>query len=166
MGIPPRQYWTSIDPGHDFMGYAHWVGDRLDDYGLLTSKDLQGATHWTHVAAFMAHRAHRGAVQHGAVHVVCELPQEMGGAKGEAALRSGSVRKLTYLVGLLGGMCRAGGVDFQPVEPMQWKGQVPKAVTLRRVARHFPSVGLGDLRHDVVDAIGIGLWRVKRGHTS
>lgn len=93
--------------------------------------------------------------------VLCEMPDEHQSGKGKAALNSGSVRKLAYYVGLIGGWYTGGEAEFYSVEPIRWKGTVPKEITTRRVLRDYPHLPR-DLRADVYDAIGIGRWAVKK----
>lgn len=149
----------SIDPGMGRTGWAFWHEDQLDSWGLLTGRDVK-ATSWKRVAEVMAKRVVVKAQDLGASRLICEIPQEMGGAAGEGALRSGSVRKLAYYVGLIGGMARWEGLEWATIEPSKWKGQLPKEITRRRVMRDYPAVP-GDLFSDVYDAIGIGRWRIR-----
>lgn len=163
----PRLYrggmtWMSIDPGMGRTGWAVWRDVRLVGWGLLTGRDIR-ATSWKTVAAVMAERVAAKAREHSARRVLCEIPQEMGGAAGEGALRSGSVRKLAYYVGLVGGLMLARGAEWDTVEPSKWKGQLPKEITRRRVMRDYPSVP-GDLFSDVYDAIGVGKWAIQKDH--
>ena len=72
-----------------------------------------------------------------------------------------------------------GGVAFhvkpgkiELVRPARWKGQVPKEICNRRtVAKLTPSEKVllelsncpASLEHNLLDAIGIGLWAIRRG---
>ena len=88
------------------------------------------------------------------------MPVERFGGKGLGALHSGSVRKLAYLVGLFGGWCLANRVEWVTVEPMQWKGNVPKEITKRRLLRTFPELE-EERDHNIVDAVGIAWWYIR-----
>jgi hypothetical protein len=74
-----------------------------------------------------------------------------------------------------GGAATAAGGVVTIVRPRQWKGTVPKAVHNRRVLRTLKAddpLGykifeastrrMGKAKHNVIDAIGIGLWRLRR----
>ena len=57
------------------------------------------------------------------------------------------------------------GTHVDHVFPNAWKGQTPKEVTKRRVAKALQEMGqLADLScHDVVDALGLGLYASRSG---
>jgi len=163
---PP--YLFSIDPGLHRAGWAFWriregkkkPGELLS-FGLITTKDID-VTGWPLRALYMSNRIYnkcnsvlpRPTMQ---VTMVSEMPMEFGGQKGEVALKGGSVRKLAYMVGFLGGRCAQGGWDWETVTPLKWKGQLPKHITLKRVCRRYKNVPR-DTDDNVVDAIGIGHW--------
>jgi len=154
----------SIDPGMRYTGWAYWEDDELQDWGLVHMSFPKGLE-WQHRAAAMAKKMLAELRYFTPAWIVCEFPQEMGGAgsRGDIALRSGSVRKLAAYVGMLEGRIAESmpDVQFIMVEPMTWKGQLPKEITLKRVLRDYPKVAGSTVRHDVIDAIGIGRWRVR-----
>ena len=152
----------SIDPGLKSMGWCRWDHGEPCEWGLVSGKDIR-TSHWTLKSKLMAKRmfnvleARFGLRD--TIKVVSEIPAEHGGRKGRAALQSGAVRKLTYLVGLVGGyVCTWYGYEsFLVVEPGRWKGQVPKEVTRKRMHRRYP-VTKQEEDHNTIDAIGIGHW--------
>ena len=150
----------SIDPGMNRLGWALWSPKgKLRDYGLVSGRDL-GATSWEGTTLKVVGRVARLISSRGVSTIVCEMPEEFGSRKGKAALASGSVRKLAYLVGAIGGRAQGFGVEFFPVEVMIWKGNVPKEITRKRVLRdwgdRFP--GLRSAVLDITDAVGVGRW--------
>lgn len=151
--------WLSVDPGLRYTGWAYWENVELRDWGLITSKDII-TTGWKLKSLIMANRVKDRVRAFDADMVICECPQEMKGGRGEMSLRSGSVRKLAYYVGMIGGRVWSRDCEFTSVEPMKWKGQLPKEITQKRVRRDYPQVP-ADLRSDVFDACGIGRWYVK-----
>lgn len=157
MGV---QTLLSIDPGLDWTGWAVWVGTSPMDWGLITPKDI-ATTSWKLVAQIMATRVRNLAVRLRADSVVCEMPEEFQSAKGQAALHSGAVRKLAYYVGLVGGFVLCESMGWATVEPMKWKGNIPKELTQKRVRRDYSMVP-GGLRPDVYDALGIGRYWLRR----
>lgn len=157
MSKPLSTWWMSIDPGLKRTGWALWCNTKLYDYGLTTIKDMD-VSGWKLAANLMARRALYGRLQSYAVgFVISEIPEEFASGKGKAALNSGAVRKLSYYVGVLSGVCLAKDIRFASVEPMKWKGNVPKEITEKRVRRDYRQVE-GGLFSDVYDAIGIGRW--------
>jgi len=71
--------------------------------------------------------------------------------------------------------CLAGYLDICPTEyyPAVWKGQTPKKVMNDRVlerlsegerSRIYIKKGESSLKHNVIDAVGIGLYHLKRRH--
>lgn len=97
--------------------------------------------------------------------VTCELPDHWAVA-GFMARESGSITKLAFMCGLLYGM--RNDVDkFVFTLPRGWKGQLSKDVLKNRIASTYAGKGMKyskdewkDLDHNVVDAIGIGHWRL------
>jgi hypothetical protein len=91
----------------------------------------------------------------------------------EGQIPDNDVVKLARLAGELAGRYRAS-VDLREyVLPRTWKGTVPKSITERRVlevldARETQllystkSARARSLDSNVVDAVGIGLWRLGR----
>jgi len=70
--------------------------------------------------------------------------------------------------GILAGALRAEQV--KPIRPQDWKGQTPKAVQTERTVAKLTKAELEKLEgvttksklHNVIDAVGIGLWELKR----
>lgn len=72
---------------------------------------------------------------------------------------------------LVGASGFGGAVEW--VEPYRWKGQLPKDVMGRRILARLTPVELSlwettadawprGLRHNALDAVGIGLWALRR----
>lgn len=68
---------------------------------------------------------------------------------------------------------RLSGVSITFVTPSEWKGQVPKPIHHRRIRAQLTeaegevlNAGIGDYppskAHNIVDAVGLGLWTVGR----
>lgn len=87
--------------------------------------------------------------------------------------RPNDILKLAMNAAEWGGLYRALAVDVHYVEPAQWKGQVPKATHHARVWAALSDaerdvVDLGgrgvapSKRHNMLDAVGLGLWVAQR----
>jgi hypothetical protein len=101
--------------------------------------------------------------------VVIELPQvyPFGQGKGDP----NQLITLAVIVGDLRGFYRRQGCIVQLVKPRTWKGTVPKKIHNERVLRKLSSEELDilpkrprakDYDHNMVDAIGLGLWALQR----
>lgn len=150
----------SLDPGTKRTGWAYWQDDRLVEWGLITAKDIS-TTGWWLRSQLMSHRVMVQAMKFDPAVVLSEFPQEMNGGRGAVALASGAVRKLAAFVGMVEGRLSTQDIRLEVVEPMTWKGQLPKDITVKRVRRDYPQVP-ADLYSDVYDAIGIGRWRIRQ----
>jgi hypothetical protein len=91
--------------------------------------------------------------------VVCEFPVFMGSPQRSMGWVKGDLQKLTYLVGVIGGMV-GNRVEYTAVPVPEWKGQLPKTVVIDRIKKRLPTPLLKRLNpvKDEWDAIGIGLW--------
>lgn len=142
----------SVDPGGPCLGWAQWVDGVLFACGLSRC----AASDWadrarTHRALLAARGAYSGVV-------LTECMRYRGRAT------PGSPQTLVELNAI------AGHVGNAWVEPAQWKGCVPKEEHqpmvwgALRPEEHalVASVNPPSLRHNVVDAVGIGLYALGR----
>ena len=86
--------------------------------------------------------------------LLIEIPNLWGGsAKSQASASGGNLTKLAYLAGAL-----SQSVDAIPIlfYPQQWKGQLPKKVTEKRLKRVWPKCPKGLVDH-TYDALAMGL---------
>jgi Holliday junction resolvasome RuvABC endonuclease subunit len=94
--------------------------------------------------------------------IVIEKPQPWGSYKSLASSRSGSLEILTILTGAIAGWAltqyRPENVIFVPVS--EWKGQLPKSATKRRMQRKYPGVVFKTT--DEADAVGLGDWHLEK----
>ncbi|MCC6806774.1 MAG: hypothetical protein IT381_05085 [Deltaproteobacteria bacterium] len=153
---------VAIDPDTKKLGYAHFFVASLRYAG---AHDIDNV-----LARLKAHKPHL---------VLCEMPQQYG--------RKGDQRDflaLARVVGRIEQTCADLNLRFEAVKPAQWKGTTPKAVCTLRAWEalepreswgvHAPRTALAKLERgqgltsgegsDVLDAIGIGLWKLGRLH--
>ena len=156
----------AIDPGLRVCGVAELVDGVLARAVLVVSpeKTARGGPAWVAMA-----RAVTAAVSSwGAPCVlVVECPQQY-----DAAHCRVDRADLSELSAVAGALCAVLGTgEVRTPAPRTWKGQVPKDVhNARTLARLTPGelacvvwpTALG-LRHNVTDAIGLGLWASRRG---
>ena len=93
---------------------------------------------------------------------VSEMPENWFGSRGEKSKDNEAVQKLYYYVGYQ--MCFLHShfpkVPMFLVTPSRWKGQTPKAVTMKRVLRILAQQGINKdkIDNNVADAIMIGQY--------
>lgn len=92
--------------------------------------------------------------------VICEMPQAfLGNAGGMAAAQTGSILKLSVMIGIYAReFLEHSGASFQVVPVRQWKGQLPKEVVIQRIRKYLGEKNCKEFKADVWDAVGIGLW--------
>jgi hypothetical protein len=93
--------------------------------------------------------------------VVIEFPKVWDRSyKSMAAMRRGDLFKLVYLIGGMGEIVRRHECNLPIlITPDEWKGQLPKAVVIRRIIRRIKKTlpGMGPIKDHQADAIGMGL---------
>ena len=141
----------SIDPGTKVIGWALWQDSKLFRCGLARGKD------W--------------------IRTVSNVPKEeleLVVIEDQQIYRSSSIdaHSLLKLARVVGGTVfhlQAG--DVKLVKPREWKGQVPKKICNSRTLQKLQmsekvAVELAQcpegLKHNMIDAIGIGLFYLRR----
>jgi hypothetical protein len=97
-----------------------------------------------------------GMVAHG--HLVMEYPTYQAGMRGKLAAIRGDTLKLAFLCGYLVAKITAQKVYL--ATPIEWKGNVPKAVTQERLR----AKGYKFTTPDEADALALGLWFIQSSH--
>lgn len=159
----------AIDPGLRECGLAWYRDQTLVRCGLAVNPDRhgRGLAAWRSMAqACFALWRPRGTLDD----LVVELPQVYGSGRGKGD--PNDLLQLTGVLGAIGGYLRAQ--HYHEFTPRAWKGQVPKAVHHDRVVNvwlsesELAALRLGcedvksDLKHNVLDAVGLGLHWHKR----
>lgn len=135
-----EQRILTIDPGTKCTGWAFFSGGVLEDCGLSRATSIE--EHWHNLKLLIA-RADR---------VVSEKMYN----RGDRTVRVQDLLELNLL---------AGRLAREWVYPHEWKGYVPKNIHQPRIIKHMAvderqilgGVRPLHLRHNTVDAIGIGL---------
>lgn len=93
--------------------------------------------------------------------VIVELPRAYGA---RSPVDPNDLIKLASVAGFIAGISGASTLWY--VHPQSWKGQTPKRIDNERTIRHLCDNErriLGPkLDHNVMDAVGIGLWALGR----
>lgn len=154
------RYLLSIDPGKHCLGWAVWEDGKLISCGLerTKAKTLGGAILELYDGMPICDRA------------VVELPRKY---PYERRVRANDLIDLGAVAGAAA-VCVDEGGELEFVYPAQWKGQTPKKIQHRRTRDALSEeeeavleqglLGVPEsLRHNVLDAVGIGQWRIRNG---
>jgi hypothetical protein len=151
---------VAIDPGKAGLGWASFTNEKLCSAGLIVCDNLVKTTE---ALVEMMGRTY----PHPST-VVIEVPQVY-----QQRLQKGDPNDLidvAVIAGIAAGVA-AQFVEPQPVRPHKWKGNRPKALdnayTLSLLSAEEKLVvdSCGALKsklHNVIDAVGIGLWKLGR----
>lgn len=167
----------SVDPGVNAMGLALWSWSpkkrgkleppRVAWVEELPARVLRLEQDWhAKMLILLAMLRKRLVVElhlQRLAHVFVEWPQVRGGAVGHAAAVRGDVSALAYCCGAVCQMAHdfeqfsTAVVELLPVS--EWKGQLPKAATNKRIARAIGTVDKQGNPFDSHswDAVGVGL---------
>lgn len=101
------------------------------------------------------------------VRIVCEYPAFMPTPGGIKVAKRGDLVKLAHVVGVLHCRMYASWGTFELVPVNIWKGQASKDIINNRIAKILPwkervKAGMTINRSHDWDAVGIGLWALKR----
>lgn len=164
-----RPYLMTLDPGLRGCGIAYWDanGVLLDARYLKNPvKAGRGPAAWFgYVDAYG-----RACLPSTVEHFVSEEPQVYVGSA-----RTGDPDDLIQLAGVVGVF--VGTVvakSYLGVKPRGWKGSVPKDVHHARLTKTLDAYELAlveastvpSLRHNVLDAVGLGKWWFAKGRTT
>lgn len=147
--------YLAIDPGREF-GIAAWNEEKIQFCSYVTSpvealnKDWLYWVHCLFLGLLMDRLKPR---------VIMEYPTAFISNRGQTAIESGSLVKLSMSAGALACAVCSGASSVEYVKPQQWKGQLPKSVVEKRIKRKLHKVqGIDQIKSHAVDAVGIGLY--------
>lgn len=156
-------YFFTIDPSINYTGIALHCDYDLLEYDLIRPKKdtrkefiTKAGSVSKQVQAKVIEFINKYHIEVEKLLIVYELPEHWGIA-GFHAREAGSIQKLQFLCGSLQSLL---GEDFNVkcVKPSTWKGQIPKEVMKNRIMKDYPEVDFDKIRHDVMDAIGMGSY--------
>jgi len=72
--------------------------------------------------------------------------------------------RLSFRAGLAASVVVFNGASLIEVKPAEWKGQIPDDILYRRIDKKLSEeeLKIRKSNHNARDAVGIGLWRLKR----
>ena len=138
-----------------------FVGRSLYVCGILESS---GSSDWKEAAYEIADALRSIFDEFVCSYVYIEEPTTMHTLGGHATLLSGALPKLFYMVGLITGILGFGQSNHMRYVPVnQWKGNLPKALTTKRVNKKYgTSFKASNKTHNIADAVGIGDYIIGR----
>ena len=143
----------AIDPSTSSCGWAIFDKDELVGKGVVQpARDLSALKR----CEVVANTLHFTMVAEQPHIIVCEYPH-----KGGPGMKSKTITILFHLCGMIHGMAKSSHLPIQFVEPIKWKGNIPKAVHQRRVIPKIEKkygVSLSGESGDTIDAIALGDW--------
>lgn len=158
----------ALDPGLNGTGWAFWRFAELwrcpTKIGVIKATDRKAE--WPERAQDIAKQVRR--LCEADTWVVSEFTEYHAAASSNMGWKTGDLQRLTFLCGVIAG--RVHPVSFLPVTTSGWKGQLPKDVAAKRVAKILGAVtvarlGLPEIQRrsdtHAWDAVGIGLWALK-----
>lgn len=160
----------AIDPGTDNIGLAIFHDDTIEYCYSVRCRGASRSADWRYKVLSIAASIRRlvGAdfspQEDGPFIVVLECPAYWTSHKGQKSLHSESVQKVYFAAGALA-YCFAH--SFNPdkiyaIEPIAWKGNVPKHVTINRVNRAlYEQFGSTITDHNAADAAWLALTALR-----
>ena len=172
--MTPDQTLLSIDPSLHSLGFALYNQsleargtDRYDiksgawRYGCVHPKGASRQEKWRHALQALVAKAADWRM----THLVIEWPIFFATQRGMIAASRGDTLEIAGLVGYIAGHYRLPADHVTLYTPLQWKGAVPKRVTLYKFERLFgcdPKTVAPHYTDDVIDAIMIAEFWLRR----
>ena len=159
----PRATLLSIDPGFRYFGFAVFTDSTLVHAGLSETKQDQDPWEaWRGQPPSFLNIAYLlddyEWVERKAIIEIPKIHRDTPNTE--------AITKLSAACGAYTAILQAAGFDVEWVEPRTWKGTTPKAVMFKRIIAKLSDEEYTSISkpkdHNVVDAIGIGLWKTKR----
>ena len=147
----PNGIWWSVDTGLN-TAIAWWNGSDLHGYSLIEPV----GNGWDQQADNFVQKLDAVLNNCTPLKVFYESPSYFGTGYGKVAAKSGSLVKLSVIVGMLRATVTRRGIDVQKIEVRDWKGQMTKQATKLRVEKRLERK-IDEVDH-IIDAIGIGLY--------
>lgn len=152
----------TIDPGFRYFAYAVFSGRALACADLTRAEKAEDWDTWTRQPPSFTDlkgvvEAHEWATRA----AVIEFPQVHRDTP-----NPNDIVKLASACGAYTAILQALGFSVSWVAPSEWKGTVPKDVMFKRILAKVTPDDYIRIRkpkdHNVIDAVGIGLWHLSR----
>lgn len=154
----------SIDPGFRYFGYSIFSENKII-YADLSKVESDQWEAWEGQPPLFTHLKDIVESQTWSQRkAVIEFPQVY-----QETPNPNDIVKLASACGAYTAILQSLGFEVIWVKPKEWKGTVPKDVMLKRILAkieesEYPCI-MKPKDHNVIDAIGVGLWRLNRKKT-
>lgn len=142
----------AIDPSTTSTGWAMFEDDKLVRKGCIKGSGGTPIERAANVARGIEDKIN---LYH-PTHIISEYPH-----KGGPGMKSKTITILFHLCGAIHGLAIAYDLDVEFIEPIKWKGNIPKKIhqprIIKRVKKRY-DIDISEENNDVIDAVGIGDW--------
>lgn len=150
----------SIDPGFRYFAFALFKDAELQDADILKTKSDNWEVWTKQPPSFLNIAYLLDNYEWEDRKAIIEIPRINQNTPNTEA-----IIKLSLACGAYTSILQAAGFEVEWVEPKTWKGQVPKDIMCKRIIAKLSQLEYSNIKkpkdHNVIDAIGIGLWKVK-----
>lgn len=151
----------SLDPGFRYFGWAAFSGKTLQKAGRIDNRTEEELFRLTQPPIFTGLVDVIEMFQWETATAVIEFPVVRVSTPNTEALL-----KLSSACGAYTSLLQAAGFSVEWVFPSTWKGSVPKKIMCRRIVDKLSPSEYSCIDkprdHNVLDAIGVGLWKIQR----
>lgn len=152
----------TIDPGYRYVAVAEFSNRELKFGDMLESS---ACSEWSKISIqppdFSYFRNYINSKVWEQKRAIIEYPIIL-----KSTPNTEDILKLTAACGAYTAILQSEGFKVVWVRPRQWKGTVPKEIMLKRIVDRLAeseySVIANTANHNILDAVGIGLWQLKR----
>jgi len=163
---PNKATLLAIDPGYRYFGYSIFAGNDILQAGLSKALESDEWDRWngqppsfTGIADLILNtdwEERYAIIEFPKVHRDTPNPE--------------SIVRLAAACGAYTSLLQAAGFHTEWVEPRSWKGTTPKGIMYKRILAKVPESQYANIDrihdHNVIDAVGIGLWKNRKRRTT
>lgn len=153
----------AIDPGLVGTGWAVWQGK---DHTPIACGVINGPrdVEWQERVDVIVSAILDIIYQYDVLVIVCEQMEMYETAASSMSWKTGDLQRTVFLIGSISGATRRKIQRMVLTPPREWKGQLPKSVTIYRVKKTLGADVCRrlNIKTHAWDAVGIGLWFLGR----
>lgn len=162
----PKVNLLAIDPGYRYFGYSVFNDSTIVSADLSSAEKAEDWDRWTgQPPDFTAISEIISQFEWLDRLAVIEFPKVH-----RSTPNAESIVRLASACGAYTAILQTEGFRVEWVEPRSWKGTVPKDIMYKRILAKIPESEYTHIKrihdHNVIDAVGIGLWKIRKSLTS
>ena len=146
----------AIDPSTTSCGWATFRDGQIIGKAVIKATGKDPFVR----AEYMANALHFVMCSEQPTYIICEYPH-----KGGPGMKSKSITILFHLCGMIHGIAKFSHLHIEFVEPMNWKGNIPKDIHQKRnipKIKEKYGIDISGESGDTIDAILLGDWFVDK----